>query len=148
MNRLVVVVVAAVVVAAGLAARVLLGGTDDEVVAVGDQLAVGADWALEAEAVVPDRVLCLGDNPCPSLNRRYQLPAPLTQAEFADLVTRSGWDWPVSGDCRPDPSRLGFFTVCSTEGRRGAFAVSLRQDTTENVDDGAVVQLLVRPAGG
>lgn len=138
----------AVLAAAGLGARFLKGGSSEEVLAIGDQLAVGSDWTLEAQTVEPDRVLCLGDNPCPSLNRRYRLPTPLTRAEFTDRVARSGWQWPVSGDCRPDPSRLGFFAVCSVEGREGAFNVSLRQQATPNVDDGAVAQMLVRPTAG
>ncbi len=105
MNRWVVVVVLAVLAAAGLGARFLTGGSSEEVLAIGDKLAVGSDWTLEAQTVEPDRVLCLGDNPCPSLNRRYRLPTPLTRAEFTDLVARSGWQWPVSGGCRADPQR-------------------------------------------
>jgi hypothetical protein len=54
---------------------------------------------LTAESFEPRRIVCLGDNACPSVSRVWQVPSTVTTEEVQGWADDAGYDAEVSGDC-------------------------------------------------
>src|SRR5699024_6034792 len=70
-----VLVGAAALVAASGVAALFLPGTTAAVEHVADRLDAPAEWSLVSERVTADTWICLGDNPCPSMQRTWSATA-------------------------------------------------------------------------
>ncbi len=47
----------------------------------------------------PRRLLCLGDNACPSVHRSWTVPSPLTNEQLQRSIDAAGYDATIRGDC-------------------------------------------------
>jgi hypothetical protein len=47
----------------------------------------------------PRRLVCLGDNACPSVSRHWVFDAPFTTAELQQWIDDAGYALAVDGDC-------------------------------------------------
>src|SRR5687767_12298341 len=86
---------------AGGAVALFVGARENKALAVADQLQVPASWVRVSESVEPPRVVCLGDNPCPSVSRQWQVSRDLSVAEMRSLAERAGWEVSFDGSCGP-----------------------------------------------
>lgn len=47
----------------------------------------------------PRRLLCLGDNACPSVHRSWTAPSPVTNQQLQTSIEAAGYNASVEGDC-------------------------------------------------
>lgn len=115
------------VVAAVATALTLTACAGPSPVDVAAGFAPPATWEVTQDHVVGRSLLCLGGDPCPSLQRAWRTPAPPTNDELQALVTDAGWDATVDGDCTrpPSPETRGDEEVCSAEGAAEGYDVIL-----------------------
>lgn len=125
-------------------ALLLLPERSNGALEVADSFAVPAEWPLLRENVEPPRFLCLGGNPCPSVNRQWAAPRDLSTEDITALVTGSGWSLALEGSCEPRANGAATFRSCSAAGRLDGFAVSVTYRSPEDPADPAVLGLDVR----
>ncbi len=98
---------------------------------VADQLKAPSNWTLQTEQIEPPRLVCLGDNPCPSLQRTWKIGNEISKLEFKTILENSDLHFPVEGSCQKDIGDSGTFPVCTAEGRSGQFILNVALwDTT------------------
>ncbi len=98
-----------------LATIVLWQGDTKPMVAVADQLQPLDGWVLESENITAPRAICLGDNQCPSMYRRYRVPKVLSEAEFFAFVSKIGFSkMNISGCELYDGNYSGLEKYCET----------------------------------
>lgn len=89
------------------------------ILSVADRFQAPGHWHLAEDIVVGPRLICISDTPCPSVQRRWELPldqAPTTD-ELQGLVDDAGFDADVDGSCDV-PSRTDtWVTTCEVETR-------------------------------
>jgi hypothetical protein len=100
---------------------------NDAIMAVAADFESPHDWTMLSDRFEPDRELCLGDNPCPSVERHWQLNTPLDLAAFTELVDTTGWSPTVSGDCQPIASSSVLREVCAATADVDGFTATIRQ---------------------
>lgn len=104
----------------------LYTGDKKPIESVADQLNSGPDWRLATSSTVPPRIVCLGDNPCPSVHRAWTTGDIVTRTEFEQLLSVSGWnDFAIEGDCVPQRNVLDQMTVCRATGVRNGFDIEV-----------------------
>lgn len=121
-------------------------GSSGEIESIADQLQTDKDWQLVTSLTEPPRIICLGDNPCPSVHRAWRTNAVLSRSEFEKLLAASGWsDFVIEDDCIPDSNRLDGGTVCSALGVRNAYDIEIHVDgSLYNTIDNKL-SLFIRP---
>lgn len=127
-----------------IAAEVLISSQENKAEALAKQFKVPTDWELAANRVEPHRFICLGDNPCPSVNRRWDVPRDLSAADLQRLIAEAGWSLPFSDSCEPRPNGAKTFRSCSTDGMVGDYAVTLTYYSPEQFSEPATLSLSVR----
>lgn len=115
-------------------------GVDD----VAAQFRAPAAATEQGTVVEPERLVCLGDNPCPSLFQSWRLPRRLDRSEFESLVTAPGWEVALEGDCVPGPNSFARVGVCSATGEVDGHDVTVTQLAGRGTPT-AVLTLNVRP---
>jgi hypothetical protein len=111
----------------GLVVVVIVPYGASGVEAVAAQFEAPADATTLERIVNPERVICLGADPCPSLFRSWRLPRRLERPEFVSLVTAPGWEVELEGDCLPRPNSFGRVAVCSATGEIDGYSVRVAQ---------------------
>jgi hypothetical protein len=84
-------------------------------------------WSMLSDRFEPDRRICLGDNPCPSVERHWQLDTPLDLAAFTALVETTQWSPTVDGDCQAIVNSSVLREVCSATAEVDGFTATIRQ---------------------
>jgi hypothetical protein len=113
---------------------------------VAAQFEAPADATAQESIVNPERVICLGADPCPSLFRSWSLPRRLERSDLEILATASGWSVELEGDCLPRPNSFGRLPVCSATGEIDGYSVRLAQ-LAGSGSNTSVLTLSVRPLG-
>ncbi|MFS0703417.1 hypothetical protein AB6N23_02735 [Cellulomonas sp. 179-A 9B4 NHS] len=109
---------------------------------VADRLTPPATWQLVTDVVTAPSFLCLGGQPCPSVQRAWTTPNQPTADDIDALTEAAGWPATLDGTCTPEhPTDR---TVCRATATVDGFAVELRV-VTSTTTDGASIQLDVRP---
>jgi hypothetical protein len=130
----------------GLVVVVLVNFGASGVEGVATQFEAPADATEQDRVVQPERVICLGANPCPSLFQSWSLPKRLERPEFESLVTAPGWEVALEGDCVPRPNSFGRVPVCSATGEVDGYEVTVAQ-LAGSGSSTATLTLSVRPLG-
>ena len=96
------------------------------VLRIADQLQPGSSWVLTDEYVQPFRIICIDNSAqCPSMYRNWELQEPLTYEQFDQLLSESGFDFPIEGDCERDPGASGSVRLCSASGTVSGMEVTV-----------------------
>lgn len=114
-------------------------GSSVGITATADQFQPQAGWELANERVEPPRLICLGDVPCPSLQRRWQTSTPVTPADPASAARH--WDLTLPDRCDPDPDTYGPQTICEATGTTGDYTVRVWVTVDVTTDAPHVVTL-------
>jgi hypothetical protein len=123
---------------------VLLRQEGNEAVDVANQLTLPSQWPLVSEVVEPDRVICLGDNPCPSISRRWRAPDNISTDGLFMILMSSGWNLRIDGSCEPRPNGPTTFRSCSARGQVEGFNVIVSYDSSEAKPAASTLTLNVR----
>jgi hypothetical protein len=129
-----------------LAVVVLVDFGASGVEGVAGQFEAPADATAQESIVNPERVICLGADPCPSLFRSWSLPRRLERPAFESLVATSGWAVDLEGDCVPRPNSFALVAVCSATGQVDGYSVRVAQ-LAGSGSTTSVLTLSVRPLG-
>jgi hypothetical protein len=144
-----ILLIASGILVAGIAFLVFLflyTGSVKPIESIADQLQPGNDWQVISTQTEPPRIICLGDNPCPSVHRTWKTSAILSRPEFEQLLTASGWqDFAIEGDCAPKTNSFSAATVCSASGTRDQFNVEIHVIGSNNDTDDGKISLFIRP---
>lgn len=101
-------------------------GSSSEIESIADQLQTDQDWQLVTSLTEPPRIICLGDNPCPSVHRAWRTNAVLSRSEFEKLLAASGWsDFVIEDDCTPQKNVLDRMTTCRAVGMHDNYRVEV-----------------------
>jgi hypothetical protein len=100
---------------------------NDAVKAVAADFVPPHDWTMLSDRFEPDRKLCLGDNPCPSVERHWRLSKPLDLAAFTELVDTTTWSPTVSGACQPIAASSVLREVCAATADVDGFTATIQQ---------------------
>jgi hypothetical protein len=73
-------------------------GSSKEIVAVADELKPGSDWQLTSEQIKPPERMCI-DVACPSVQRKWTLPAKLTKDQVLGYVKQTSWTITNDKEC-------------------------------------------------
>jgi hypothetical protein len=117
-----------------------------ELTSVADQLTVPSTWSVVADRAEPRRLICLGDSPCPSLNRTWAVGTNLTGAQFAALVRGTGWNLSVDPDCALRPNTYGRQKACSATGVADGYSAEITLFGSVADPSATTVSLTLRPA--
>lgn len=126
-KMLVTIVLGILVIGLGLVVFALLyTGSKKPIESIANQLRIGSDWQVVTSVTVPPRIICLGDNPCPSVHRAWTTTSAVTRADFEQLLSVSGWqDFAIDDDCVPQKNVLDQMTVCRATGARNGFNIEV-----------------------
>ncbi len=137
-----IIAIATVVALAAVAGLALPRLAGPPAAPVADRFTAPPAWTLVTDVVTAPSLICLGGQPCPSVQRAWTTPDQPTADDLQTLTTAAGWDATVDGPCTPEhPTDR---TVCRAAATVDGFAVELRV-VTSTTTDGASVQLDVRP---
>lgn len=102
------------------------GGSTRDIETAANQLKSDDTWTLTAEHIEPPRNVCIGDNACPSVFKSWKVNHVITSDEFRDILSQSGWNFPVEGMCDIATGGNGAgTTICSAQGRTDEYVVNL-----------------------
>ena len=133
-----------VVLASSVLLFAALRSKENGALRVADQFQTPPTWTQLAETVEPPRLVCLGDNPCPSVDRRWNAPRDLGAADMRQLITETGWSLPFTDSCEPRQNGAETYRSCSADGTVGDYTVNLTYYSPEQSSDPATVSLSVR----
>ena len=136
--------VVSVIALGGALLSVLLRQGRNEAVDVANQLILPSDWPLVSEVVEPDRVVCLGDNPCPSVSRRWRAPDDISTDGLSRVLMNSRWNLRIDGSCEPRPNGPTTFRSCSARGQVEGLDVTVSYDSSEARPADSTLTLNVR----
>lgn len=109
--------VAVVVVVAGALAIWMLTLPDAaHLTRTADTFTAPQEWSEPVVTTEPARIVCLGDNPCPSIQRRWTVPAQTALEDFLAVLDTTGWALEYSKGCATPPPENGNARVCSASG--------------------------------
>ena len=146
-KMLVTIVLGVLVIGLGLVVFALLyTGSKKPIESIADQFSVDSSWQPIAFRTEPPRLICLGDNPCPSVHRAWNTNGVVSLADFEQSLAESGWsDFVIEGDCVPKENVRGGATVCAAAGVRDEFDVRVSVDgSLYDTQDNKVI-LSIRP---
>lgn len=126
-KQLMLVTLGMVIVLLGATAFIFLyKGSSSDIESIADQLRTNKDWQLVTSSTEPPRIICLGDNPCPSVHRAWRTNAVLSRSDFEKLLTASDWgDFVIEDDCTPQKNVLDRMTVCRAVGMHDNYRVEV-----------------------
>ncbi|MFC8190247.1 hypothetical protein ACFUMH_01140 [Cellulomonas sp. NPDC057328] len=136
------IAIATVVALAAAAALLLPRLAGPPATPVADRLTPPPTWTLVTDVVTAPSLICLGGQPCPSVQRAWRTPDQPTADDLQTLTEAAGWDATLDGPCTPEHPTAR--TVCRATATVDGFSVELRV-VTSTTTDGASVQLDVRP---
>lgn len=120
-----IVIAITIVIVGGIIFAFTYQGSTEPIEKVADQLKVDPSWKIESETIEPPRIICLGDNACPSLHKIWNPGKYMTKVELEDVLRKSHWNLPVRGSCEPSPDTIGMGTVCTARGQIDNYDVSM-----------------------
>ncbi len=119
------IIIVAFSVIVGLLLWLSYTGSSKEIVAVADQFKPDPSWQLKSEAIEQPRTFC-GDVECPSVFRLWKTDYLLSKDEFQKLITISGWDFTINGDCKLNSNIFGTsLPICSASGVINSYQVNI-----------------------
>lgn len=88
----------------------------DRIALIADQLVPPTTWSMTSDIRAGEHMCSSIEATCNSVDRSYDLPAPITHEEFNALATRVGLDPAhTSGDCLDNPQTISYETFCDNE---------------------------------
>lgn len=146
-KMLVTIVLGVLVIGLGLVVFALLyTGSKKPIESIADQFSVDSSWQPIASRTEPPRLICLGDNPCPSVHRAWNTNGVVSLADFEQSLAESGWsDFTVEGDCMPKENVQVAVTLCSAVGARDGFEVKAYSTGTAHEENNTRLVLSIRP---
>lgn len=124
-----------VVIFIGISALLLTPGSTKPIRKVADRFQPSSDWTLASERVTPPQIFCIGDNPCPSLYRKWDIPQIVSKQELQRIINQSGLSLIVDErECERNPLHTGSVSLCHAAGVEGGYQINITQsvDTEHN----------------
>lgn len=100
-----------------------------------------ARWAEPVVTTEPARLVCLGDNPCPSTQLSWTVPESTTLEDFTAVLDDTGWGLQMSASCALSvPPPTGNARMCTATGEVDGVEIraSYRSTRPEGEGPGAV----------
>ncbi len=108
-------------------------GSTDHIESVADQFKADSSWELVGSYADPPRTVCLQGG-CPSLDRFWTTPEPITQEELARILELSGWEGVLpKQECLDDAKNNPAKYVCPVYGDVDKYSVSIYVDELSSI---------------
>lgn len=100
----------------------------NEMQSVADQLQPTSSMIDQRDYIVSPSLVCVGDEPCPMLDRSWNVTKPLSIESFKNLLGSSGITSTITGTCAPDPRTSGNVTLCEANYTTDNYRVKISYD--------------------
>jgi hypothetical protein len=97
----------------------------NEMRAIADQIQPSRTMIDQRDNIVSPSLVCIGDEPCPMLDRSWNITKPLSKESFKSILSSSGIMSVISGTCEPDPQSSGNVTLCKVGYTAGDYRVEI-----------------------
>ncbi len=109
-------------------------GDSKEIVSAANQFKAGVGWHLKTEHIEPPSRICI-DVDCPSVQRSWAIPSPLTKPEVQNFIKDAGWKISDEDECFRNKYTNQKWPDCYIEATKGKFKAVLYVLKTDQLSD-------------
>ncbi|MGO4103131.1 hypothetical protein AB4Y63_04205 [Leifsonia sp. YAF41] len=97
----------------------------EDLVSQVSQLTIPAGWKMLDDVIEPDRFVCLGGNPCPSISRRWETDSVVTARDLEQIAATANVTLTVDRPCERPANNIGRAVQCTGLGVKDGYNYQL-----------------------